>query len=163
MANQETEDWAQKSRRIEAERMKAAKALEKEGSDKANLAFLNPKETKVKGWSNDSNVILASAERMGNRALVLAICGVVLGILGLVGGTVSTANNLGMGGVLISGLPSGIGFLCIGLAVLMAVVAIGSEIYRKLKQKQKIGTTFWTALGAIIVVILYFVVQRFMI
>lgn len=163
MADRETEEWAQKSRQIEAERMKAAKAIAEEKLDKVSVAFLDSKETKVKGWSNDSNVILATTERIGNRALVLAICGVVLGIIGWAGGAVSSTNKLGMGSVMISGLPSGIGFLCMGLAVLMAMVAIGGEMYRKIKQRQKIGTTFWTALSAVIVVILYFVVQRFMI
>ena len=141
--------------------MKAVRALMKDESDKSNLAFLDPSATKVKGWSNDANVVLASAERMGNRALVLAICGAILGTIGNVGGMVSYANKFGTAGAIISALPSGIGLLCMGLAVLMAVIVVGFEVYCKFKQGKKIGATFWSAVGAIVVVVLYFVLQRF--
>lgn len=159
MADAETEAEWEKSKRIEAERMKAAKALAEEKPDKSNVAFLDPKETKTKGWSNDTNVILVSAERMGNRAIILAICGVVLMIIGFAGGMVTETSKLGMAGMLISSLPSGVGLLCMGLAVLMAIIAIGSEIYRKVKMGRNFSATFWSAIGAIGIVVLYFVAQ----
>ena len=163
MADAQTEaEWA-KSKQIEAEQMKAVKALAKEKPDKANLAFLNPKETKVKGWSRDADVIMASVEKMGNRALILALCGMVLGIIGAVGGTVSNVNRLGFGGVMISDLPSAVGLLCMGLAVIMAIIVVVCEIYGKVKQKKRFDATLWSAIGAIVVVILYFVVQRFVV
>ena len=62
MADTETEEWAKKSKRIEAERMKAIRDLDENKADRANLGFLDANPTKVKGWSNDPNVILASAE-----------------------------------------------------------------------------------------------------
>ncbi len=42
MADQETQAEWEKSKRIEAERMKAARAIAEEKPDKAYLAFLDP-------------------------------------------------------------------------------------------------------------------------
>ncbi|MBR3228787.1 hypothetical protein IKF67_00940 [Candidatus Saccharibacteria bacterium] len=158
MADAETEaEWA-KSKRIEAEKAKAAKALAESKPDKSNLAFLDAPDTKVKGWSSDSNVILAHAEKMGNRSIILAVCGVVLSIIGYVGGIVSATANLGLASIIISGIPSGIGFICMGLAVLMAIITIAGEITNKVRKGRKFSSTFWSALSAIIVVVLYWLV-----
>ena len=119
MADSDTEKWALKSKQIEAERTKAARDLASQKPDKANLAFLDPKTTKVKGWSKDPDVIRADAERMGNRALIFAIAGVTLSLIGYVGGIVISSSRLGVGGVIISGLPSGIGYTCLGIAILL--------------------------------------------
>ena len=86
MVDKATEAEWEKSKRIEAERMKAVRALETEKSDSANVAYLDPQTTKVKGWSSDKNVILASIERLGNRSVVLAVAGVALGVVGYGGG-----------------------------------------------------------------------------
>ena len=161
MADSETEDWANKSRQIEAERMKAAKALEEEKPDKSGLAFLDPKATKVKGWSNDPDVIIANAERMGNRALIFAVCGAVLDIIGMVGSMVTSANDLGMGGLIISGLPSGIGMLGIGLAFLLAVITVGVEVFYKLKKGRKVTSATWSAGAAIAVCVGYILLKLF--
>lgn len=161
MADLETEGWAEKSKQIEAERMKAAKAVAEEKPDKSSLAFLDPKATKVKGWSNDANVIVANAERMGNRAVVFAVCGMVLDIIGTVGGMVTSANNLGMGGLIISGLPSGIGLFGIGLAFLMAVITVGVELFYKLKNGRKMTMATWSAVAAIAVCVGYLWVKMF--
>ena len=109
MADSDTEKWALKSKQIEAERTKAARDLASQKPDKANLAFLDPKITKVKGWSKDPDVIRADAERMGNRALIFAIAGVTLSLIGYVGGMVTSTFDLGLGGIIVSGLPSSIG------------------------------------------------------
>ncbi|MBQ1298276.1 hypothetical protein IIY24_00345 [Candidatus Saccharibacteria bacterium] len=165
MAERETEAEWEKSKRIEAERMKAARALAEEKPDKSNLAFLDPATTKAKGWSSDKNSILASAEKIGNRAIILAISGVVLAVIGYVGGMVSLGFNLGVGGVIISGIPSGIGYLCMGIAVVMAVVTVGSEIYFKIKDGRKFSSGFSSAVASLVVVLVYFVlslvVERF--
>lgn len=159
MVDKKTEtDW-EKSRRIETERMKAVRAIEAEESNKANLAYLDPQMTKIKGWSRDPNVILASAERIGNRSIVLSISGVALSIVGYAGEMVTSTFNLGMAGVMIAGLPSGIGFFCMALSVLMAIIAIGSEINCRIKNKRKFGATFWSAIGAIFTVVIYGVVR----
>lgn len=76
--------------------MKAAKALSEEKPDRTNLVSLDPKTTKVRGWSNDPDVILATAERMGNRSIIFALAGLVLNVIGLAGGMVSFTNKLGL-------------------------------------------------------------------
>ena len=159
MADRESEEWAEKSKRIEVERMQAARALMEEKPERTNLAFLNPSNTKTKGWSRDPNVILASIERMGNRSLVFAICGVVLSILGRVGGMVASLNNLGLAGVAIDSLPSLIGFLGMGIGVIMAIIVISCEIIYKIKLGRKITAVMWTSIATIIVVGLYFVLS----
>lgn len=159
MADQETEAGWEKSKRIEAERTKAAQALKAEKSDSTNLAYLDPKETKVKGWSSDKDVILASVERLGNKSMILAVSGVALGVIGYGGGMVSNGFRLGMAGIMVSGLPSGLSFICLGLAVIMAVVVIGSEILRKIKEKQKFSAAFGSAVGAVVTVAVYVLIR----
>ena len=159
MVDQETEEWAKKSRQIEAERMKAAKDLNEKVQEKSNLAFLDPSNTKVKGWSNDKNVIMASMERMGNRSVILAVMGVVLGVIGYAGEMVSNLSKLGMAGAMIGGIPSGISYVCMGLAILMAMITIGGEIYNKIKLGRHFSSSMWSAVGAVVVVALYLLVR----
>ena len=163
MADKETEKEWEKSKRIDAERMKAARALSNEKQDKSNLAFLDPNMTKAKGWSSDPNVILASIERMGNRAMALAIGGIVLSIIGYAGGMVTTSSKLGVAGVIISALPSGAGMILAGLAILMSLIVIGTEIAYKIKGGQKLSSSFWTAVGTLVIVALYILISSWLI
>ncbi len=158
MADKETELEWEKSKRIEAEKMKAAKAIMEEKPDKASLAFLDPKTTKVKGWSADPDVILSSGERMGNRAIMLAFCGVILDFIGNMGEVVSSTFKLGLAGAVLS-IPGMIGFFCMGLAALMAVAAISCEIYLKIKRGRKFSTAFWSSIWAVGIVVLYMVIR----
>ena len=158
MADEQTEaEWA-KSKRIEAERMKAARAMADEKIDKTNLAFLDPKSTKVKGWSNDPDVVLADGEKMGNRALIFAISGLVLSSIGAIGGIVSSTFNLGLAGAVLA-IPSGISLVCIWAAVLMALVAIACEIYLKVKKARKFSVAFWSSICTIVLIIIYYAIR----
>lgn len=157
MADPEVEQEWEKSKRIEAERIKAVQDLEESKPDKSSLAYLDPKHTKVKGWSKDPDVVVADIERMSNRALIFVIGGVILAFVGSAGGIVGQSFQLGMAGVIISELPSGVGMLLMGLGVLMALITIGVEIYFRIKKGRKIGSSFWTAIAAIVVVGLYIV------
>ena len=159
MADSVTEKWASKSKQIEAERMKAAKDLANQKPDKSNLAFLNPKATKVRGWSKDLDVIKTDVERMSNRALIFAIAGVTLSLIGYVGGLVTLSSNLGIGGVIVSGLPSGIGYICLAIAVLLGLIVMSWESYQKIKRGVKLTSAFWTGFSAIIVAFLFFIVR----
>ena len=159
MADKETEAEWEKSKRIEAERMKAARALETEKPNSVSLAYLDPKATKVKGWSSDKDVILASVERLGNKSVILAFSGVALGVVGYGGSMVTTIFHLGMAGVMVSGVPSGLSFICLGLAVIMALVVIGSEVTRKVKDKQKFSAAFGSAVGAMVTVVIYVLIR----
>ena len=158
MADTQTkEEWA-KSKRIEAERMKAARALAEEKPDKSGLAFLEPKSTKVKGWSNDSNVVLADGEKMGNRALIFAIAGMVLYFISSMGSVVSSTFNLGMAGVILE-IPGLIGLVCVAIAILMAIAGISCEVYLKLKKGRKLSLAFWSSFITILLIVIYCVVR----
>lgn len=158
MADEQTEaEWA-KSKRIEAERMKAVRALAEEKPDRANMAFLEPKSSKVKGWSNDPDVILADGEKMGNLALIFAISGLVLSIIGAMGGIVSMTFNLGLAGAILS-IPSALSMICTGVAVLMALVAIVCEIYLKVKKGRKFSVAFWSSICAIVLIIVFYILR----
>lgn len=160
MADSNTEKWALKSKQIEAERMKAARDLnESQKLDKANVAFLDPKTTKVKGWSSDPDVIVADIERMGNRALILAVAGIILCLIGSIGEITSSSFKLGLGGAIISALPSGIGYLCLGTAMLLALIAVGGGLFLKIKKGTKLTFSFWTGVSTIALVILFYVIQ----
>lgn len=158
MADKETEEWAEKSRQIEAERMKAAHALAEEKPDKVSASFLDPKATKVKGWSNDSDVILADGEKMGNRALIFAFAGVVLSFISSMGSIVSSTFNLGMAGVILE-IPGWVGLALMAIAILMAFAAISCEVYLKTKKGRKLSPAFWSSMGAIVLIVVYHLVQ----
>ena len=64
MVDSEVEREWEKSKRIEAERMKAVRDLEERKPDGSGLALLDPKQTKVKGWSKDPDVVIADIERI---------------------------------------------------------------------------------------------------
>lgn len=159
MADKETELEWEKSKRIEAERMKAVKDLEEQKPDKISLAYLDPKMTKVKGWSKDPDVMLASIERMSNWAVVLVVGGAVLSVIGMFGGIVAETSNLGLGGVLVSGLPSGVGMLLMGIGAIMSLVVIGFQLYARFRLGRKLDTSFWTAIGALAFNILFFIAR----
>ena len=70
-------EW-EKSKRIEAERMKAAKALEEDRTSQINSAFLESENPKVKGFSRDASRIARSVERATNFSLGFVIFGIIL-------------------------------------------------------------------------------------
>lgn len=159
MADKETEaEWA-KLRRIDAEKKKAAKALEEEKPDKTNLAFLEPKATKVKGFSNDKDVLLASLERYADRSFVFALVAVVLELIGWAGEMLSSVARFGEAAAIISGIPSALSFAAVALAAVTATVAIVGELYFKFKYNQKLGSPFWSAIFALPTIAIYFFLQ----
>ena len=159
MVDEKTFSEWEKSKRIEEAKMKATKNLNENSSLNAGIEYLDPKSTKVKGWSNNTSVISASIERMSNISIVLVLCGAVLSIIGFAGGTVTNTFNLGMAGVLISALPEGVGTLCLVVGLLMAVISLVSEIVRKIKNRQKLSSAFATSIGTILAVALYVLVR----
>jgi hypothetical protein len=160
MADKETEaEWA-RMRRVEQERKKAAEAVrkEQEKQGKVNLAFL-PVSTKTKGWSSNPSVILADAEKMANRSLILALSGILLIIIGDMGGVVSSTFNLGMAGVILA-IPGGLGYLCVAAGMLIATVVAGYGIYAKIKKGQKLESAFWTVLWTFAAVVIYISLKK---
>ena len=160
MADLETQaEWA-KSRAIEAERLKAAEAVKKEEEKfgRVNLAYADPKVTKVKGYSRDLDVVLASSERMGNRSIILVVGGVVLAVIGDVGGVVSSTFNLGLAGLILD-IPGAVGWLLMGIGGLMAMATIVCEVYFRFKNGRKMSVAVWSAIPAVGVILVYVLVR----
>ena len=53
--------------------------------------------------------------------------------------------------------------ILVGLAILMSLIVIGTEIAYKIKGGQKLSSSFWTAIGALAIVALYILVLRLII
>ena len=152
MADAETEaEWA-KLRRIAKEKEKAAKALDNAKPDKANLAYLDPKSTKVKGFSRDRDVVLRAVEKFASASIVFVISGIVLNVVGRAGGIVSGVNQLGLGAAIISGLPSTLGMACLIISVVAAVTGIVSSIWAKIKYGTK---TKYTLISSVITLVIF--------
>ncbi len=140
MADAETEkEWA-KLKKIEAEKMKAEQALEKEQSSKENLAFFDARMLKkrVRGFSKDPNLIIESAEKYSEKGVIFAPIGLALDIIGMMGGILTEIGNFGLGGVIISGIPSGIGMTLMLVAGFFAVTTLVLTLIFAGKSKKKI-------------------------
>ena len=71
----------------------------------------------------------------------------------------ASLNNLGLAGVAIDSLPSLIGFLGMGIGVIMAILVISCEIIYKIKLGRKITAVMWTSIATIVVVGLYVILS----
>ncbi len=155
MADQETEEWAAKSKRIQEERMKANRALAKESLDASALAFLDPKVSH-KGYSKDASDVVRSFERFANISVVLAGAGLLFGIINYV----AASADLGTGGAVLTAL-TGIGEkVVVILAAFLAVLVLGATIFYKIKDKRRVGAELGTAIGAIVLLVLYLILFR---
>lgn len=155
MADKETEEEWARLRRVEAEREKARRALEEQKPDAVGLACLGPQKKKIRGWSVDRNLLLTKTEKLGTWSVIFAPVGVVLLIISDAGSIVSEAGNFGLGGLVISGIPGGIGAGCLGIAAFLAVLVIGVELYCKFRDKRMFGTGWWSAVVGFIIVVVY--------
>ena len=155
MADAETEaEWA-KLRRIEKEKQKAAKALEKTESDKVAISYLDPKPAKTTGFSRNRETVIRAVEKFANYSIIFVIFGIVLNIISRAGGIVSGVNNLGMGAAIISGLPQALSMICLAAGVVSAVVGIISSIYTKVKYKTNMKYTLLVSVISLIVFGIY--------
>ncbi len=140
MADAETEkEWA-KLKEIEAEKMKATQALAEEKENKENLAYFDAKMLKkrVKGFSKDPNVIIESAEKYSEKGVIFAPLGLALSIIGMMGGVLTEIGNFGLGGVIISSIPSGIGMILMFIAGFLAITTLVLVVAFAGKSKKKI-------------------------
>ena len=122
MVDKVTEAEWKKSKRIEAERMKAAQALKTDKANKEGLAYLDPQ--KARGFSRSPQVILASAEKMANASIIFAVLGIVFGIFSSVASMVVMVNNLGLAGAALLMVIGGINVIGLGVATLTALLAL---------------------------------------
>ena len=158
MADKETEiEWA-KSKRIEAEKEKARQAMNGAKPDALSLAYLGPDRGKVKGWSSDSRLIMAKAEKLSAWSVILALAGIVLMIIADLGGIVSTANKLGLAGLILD-IPGWVGEICLILAVFFGVIGVTVAIYYKLKSKQEMGAAGWSGVIGVLMVVIYWLIR----
>ena len=157
MADAETEKWAEKTRQIEKERLKATRAATEEDQkfSKANSAYLDAREKKIYGWSSDHHLLLAQTEKLGTWSAILAPAGVVMEIIANAGVVVTQTNSLGLAGATISGLPGALAGICFLAAVLFAALVVCVELYCKIRDDHKFGMGWWSALGSMAVLLIY--------
>ena len=162
MADIETKNWAEKTRKIEEERLKAARAIVEEDRkfSKVNSAYLDAREKKIYGWSSDHHLLLSQTEKLGTWSAILAPVGVVMEIIANAGGIVTQVNGLGMVGAAISGLPGVVAGFCFSMAVLFATLVICVEIYCKIRDGHKFGVGWWSAVGAVAVLAIYALIME---
>ncbi len=158
MADKETENEWVKSKRIEAEKEKARQAMNGVKPDALSLAYLGPNRGKVKGWSSDSRLIMAKAEKLSTWSVILAPVGIVLMIIADLGGIVSTVNKLGLAGMILE-IPGWVGEICLILAVFFGVIGATVAIYYKLKNKQEMGVAGWSGIIGILMVAIYWLIR----
>ncbi len=161
MADAETEAEWEKSKRIEAEKMKATQAMNEQAPDRASLAFLEPTEIHEKDWPNGKMHGILNSEKSGNRAFLLAVAGVVLNILGDFGSMNSGGTEYAPSLALLFGGLSSIGYICFVGAFFGGITAIGCELTYKFRDKVNFTTTMWTGLSAFAIMVAYFVIKLF--
>lgn len=150
MDGETLKEW-EKSKRIEKERMKAARELAFHEESKANQAFLTPE--KAHGFSRDPNTIMRNAERMANISIVFALLGIVFGFFMKIFVIVSFANKLGMAGSGISmmlGIVHGVG---IGVAALTGLVALICAVFLVRRIGSNLKPMIITAGAALLIVV----------
>lgn len=161
MADKETEQKWQKSRQIEAEKEKARLAANGQKSDEAvNLAYLGVQQKKIAGWSVDRNLLLRKTEKMGTWSAMLVPVGILMEIIGQAGAIVVQINNLGLAGVMIAGIPSAIGAAALGMGTVFTVLVIAVELYLKIRDRREFGMGWWSAMGAVVMLVIYILLRR---
>ncbi|MBR5647805.1 hypothetical protein IKW73_02620 [Candidatus Saccharibacteria bacterium] len=129
-----------------------------------NLAYLNPKDFKKKarGFSKDPDAIIASAEKWSEKSVIFAAAGLALCIIGRMGGLISGIGRFGLGGVIISDIPSGIGAILMAVAGFLALSTLVLVLIYASKSKKKIIPIIVTDIFTIIVLVAgYFLMHIF--
>ena len=157
MADKETEAEWEKSMRIEAEKMKAARSLAYHEEDKTNQAFLDP--AKVRGFSRDPNVVARSAERLANISIVFTLLGILFGIfLQLVSIEIETF-RLGLAGSGIAMVFGAINSVGIGVGALTGAIALVCGVVMLKRTARKLKPAIITAVISLTLIIIYYIVQ----
>ena len=158
MADPEVEAEWEKSKQIEAERMKAVQAMSEAKPDVGALAELGPQMEKARGWSNDSKLVMAKAEKLGTWSAILAPVGIVMMIISDVGNVVVQVGRLGMFGIMF-GIFAGLGMICLAGAIFFGVIGLITALYYRFKNGQKLGVAGWSGMVAISLVVVYWLVR----
>ena len=150
-------EW-EKSKRIEAEKMKAMRDLNAR-NERLNTAYLDP--TKAHGFSRDPNTIMKNAERMANISIIFAPVGVLFGILSLIFDIVAFANKLGLAGAGISILLNIVQYVGIGVGVLAGLVSLGCTIVFARRSKYDVKYILITSICALSLIAVYYIALYF--
>lgn len=158
MADKETEAEWEKSKRIEAEKMKAARSLAYHEEDKVNQAFLEP--AKVRGFSRDPNVVARSAERLANVSIVSTLLGILFGIFLQLVSIEIEAFKLGLAGGGIAMVFGVINTVGIGMGVSTgAIVLVCGGVTMLKRTARKLKPAIITAAISLTLIIIYYIVQ----
>ena len=159
--DEETKKEWEKSKRIDEERMKAARNLAHHEEPKANQAFLAPE--KPHGFSRDPNVIIRNAERMANISIVFTLLGILFGFFLQLASIEAEAFKLGLAGgglAMVFGIVHGIG---IGVGVLTGLVSLISILFLMRRISRNLKPAIITASVSLALVTLYYIVLNFMV
>ena len=156
MADSETEEFAKKSKQVEAERIKAAQDLTKRDTDKTNLAYMPI--TKSAGYSRDPNIFIKNAERMANISVIFTLLGIVFGIFITIFNIAAEVNHLGLAGAGIAMVLSVVNGVGIGVGALTGIVALGCSIVFSRRTKIKVKPIIITAGVSLALISIYYIV-----
>ena len=152
MADRETELEWEKSKRIEAERTKAVKALEEGDKElRVNSAFLDPENTKIKGYSRDESRIIRSIEKVSGLSIGFVILGIVMVSMSRVSIMVGAPAPL----AILFNIISTIGMVVLFASPILAVVALWFN-YRSNKNDKSVITN---SVVALVVFVIYVIVH----
>lgn len=77
----ETKAWAEKSKRIEEERLKAEREADELSKDRTSLAYLDYTKMKKRGFTMDQETLRKSCEKFVNAGLISVILGITSNIM----------------------------------------------------------------------------------
>ena len=147
--DEEKKEW-EKSKRIEAEKMKAARAIAEEKPSRVNSAFLDVKPTNLKGYERDVESSIRSIERAGDFSVGMAILGIVvrfaIGMIPLPLGILAQVIKL-------------IGVCMLGISAILAIGSLSYVFYYRKKTEFKFKNVVITASIALMIVIIYVVLN----
>ena len=157
MADKETElEWA-KSRRIEAERMKAIKAMETDKPDNSGLALLKIEsaDNRVVGFTRGKEANVNSIEKLSNTSVTVIIGGIAFDLLlwAIRGLMLNDAGNQMVYYLRLAGE------IALGAASFIAVFSIIMSLWYHFRHQYELGTHFRTAMIALGLAIIYAVIR----
>lgn len=156
--DEETKKEWEKSKQIEAERMKAVRALEEDDKEaRINSAFLDPENRKVKGYSRDTTRIMRSIEKASEFSMGFVILGVIFNSSLRIAAMIGVNAAFGM----LVQIISAIGLVLLGISAILALVSLTYSFrYKKTENydNKNIIITSSTALLILLAYILFFMI-----
>lgn len=150
-------EW-EKSKRIDEEKMKALRDLNAEKKSKADLAYLDPKPTKLKGYERGETAIMMSCERFANIAGISTFIGVFVSIIISSMFFSGMIDNMAIG--MMSNIIRGIGSALIIIGAISAVVSLLASAYYYYKYRHKASAAIWTSVISLAVLAIYLLISQ---